>query len=165
MAEHAEHIAFTDPEKLAAQTVKLLGGGGTLKDVYDYTDEEFDALYALGYNLYNQGKFSEALTAFGFLLMHDQFERKYYKAFGSCQQMLKRYEEAVRNYSMASILDMTDPEPTFHTAECLVALNMPEDAKQALGFVLKDTEGRPEYAAMHERAKAMIEVLSKGKRS
>jgi len=154
-----------DVETVAAQVVDVFSHGATLKAVHGYTDEEFDALYALGYNFYNQGKFAEALQAFGFLLMHDQMERKYYKAFASCQQMLKRYEEAVRNYSMASILDMTDPEPTFHTAECMVALNMPEEAKQALGFVIKDTEGRPEYAAMAERAKAMIQVLEQRGRS
>ena len=151
-----------DVEKLTGQVVDLLANGATLKDIHGYTDEEFDALYTLAYNFYNQGKYSEALQAFGFLLMHDQLERKYYKAFGSCLQMLKRYEEAIRNYSMASILDLTDPEPTFHTAECMVAIGMPKEAMEALQYVLNDTKSKPDYAAMHERATAMMEVLQKG---
>ena len=157
----AQATAEFDVDKVTAQVVDLLANGATLKDIHGYSDEEFDALYALGYNLYNQGKFGEALQAFGFLLMHDQLERKYYKAFGSCLQMLKRYEEAIRNYSMASILDLTDPEPTFHTAECMVALGMPKEAVEALEMVLLDTRSKPSYQVMHDRARAMIEVLSK----
>ncbi|HYC37691.1 MAG TPA: SycD/LcrH family type III secretion system chaperone [Usitatibacter sp.] len=150
-----------DVDKVTSQVVDLFAHGATLKDIHGYSDQEFDALYALGYNLYNQGKFGEALQAFGWLLMHDQLERKYYKAFGSCLQMLKRYEEAVRNYSMASILDLTDPEPTFHTAECMVALGMPKEAIEALEMVLLDTKDKPDYQVMNQRARAMIELLGK----
>jgi|EndMetStandDraft_7_1072992.scaffolds.fasta_scaffold457703_2 type III secretion system low calcium response chaperone LcrH/SycD len=151
-----------DVEKVAAQVVDVFSHGATLKAIHGYTDEEFEALYALGYNFYNQGKFAEALQAFGFLLMHDQLERKYYKAFGSCQQMLKRYEEAIRNYSMASVLDLTDPEPTFHTAECMVGLGMPAEAIEALEIVVAQTKGKAERQVMHDRAKAMIDLLKGG---
>ena len=146
-------------ERLSEHTVDLLANGATLKAIKGYTDEEFEALYTLGYNLYNQGKFAEAMQAFGFLLMHDQLERRYYKAFGSCLQMLKRYEEAVRNYSMASVLDLTDPEPTFHTAECMVALGMPTEAMEALDLVVRQTHDKADYKVMHERAQAMIGIL------
>ena len=155
----AQATAEIDIDKAASQVVDLLAHGATLKDIHGYTDEEFDALYTLAYNLYNQGKYGEALNAFGFLLMHDQLERKYYKAFGSCQQMLRRYPEAIRNYSAAAMLDPMDPEPTFHTAECLVAMNMPDDARDALKFVVAITEGEPKYRTMRDRAKSMIEVL------
>ena|SRR6187402_468667 len=151
-----------DVETVTAQVVDVFSHGATLKAVHGYTDEEFDALYALGYNFYNQGKFAEALQAFGFLLMHDQLERKYYKAFGSCQQMLKRYEDAVRNYSIASILDLTDPEPTFHSAECMVALGMPAEAIEALEIVVEATKGKAERQVMHDRAQAMMELLKGG---
>jgi type III secretion system low calcium response chaperone LcrH/SycD len=151
-----------DVETVAAQVVDVFSHGATLKAIHGYTDEEFEALYALGYNFYNQGKFAEALQAFGFLLMHDQLERKYYKAFGSCQQMLKRYEDAVRNYSIASILDLTDPEPTFHTAECMIALGMPVEAIEALEIVAEMTKGKAERKVMHDRAHAMMELLKGG---
>jgi type III secretion system low calcium response chaperone LcrH/SycD len=157
---------MTETEELvdvADHAADLLAHGATLKAIKGYTDEEFEALYTLGYNLYNQGKFAEALQAFGFLLMHDQLERRYYKAFGSCQQMLKQYEEAIRNYSMASILDLTDPEPTFHTAECMVGLGMTEEAVEALDIVVRQTKDKPDYKVMHERAKAMIGIVGQVK--
>jgi len=147
-------------EAAGDQALDLLAIGATLKDVKGFSDDQFDALYALGYNLYNQGKYAEAMSAFGFLLMHDQFERKYYKAFGSCQQMLKRYEEAIRNYSMASILDLRDPEPTFHTAECMLAMGLVTEATEALQMVVKQTETKPDYQAMNQRAKVILDAIS-----
>jgi tetratricopeptide (TPR) repeat protein len=95
--------------------------------------------------------------------MHDQFERKYYKAFGSCLQILKRYEEAMRNYVTAAALDARDPEPIFHTAECLVALRMPTEAAETLQIVLDLTKGSADYAAMRERAQAMLDVITQAK--
>jgi len=62
---------------------------------------------------------------------------------------------------MASILDLTDPEPTFHTAECMVALGMPKEAIEALEMVLLDTKDKPDYQVMNQRARAMIELLGK----
>ena len=155
----AQTFAEREPEAFAAQVMELFGNGGTLKDVGGYTEREFEALYAMGYNLYNQAKYGDALLVFGFLLMHDQFGRKYYKAMGSCQQMLKRYEDAIRNYSMASLLDLQDPEPTFHTAECMVALGMVQEAREALDMVERQTRDKPERKAMHDRAEAMLKLL------
>ena len=127
----AQAVAQLSGEEIVTQVIDLLQNGVTLKDLHGYTEQEMDAVYALAYNKYNQAKYEEAMHLFGFLLMHDQLERKYYKAFGSCLQMLKKYPEAIRNYSMASVFDVNDPEPTFHTAECLVALGMVEEACEA----------------------------------
>jgi hypothetical protein len=50
------------------------------------------------------------------------------------------------------MLDLGDPEPTFHTAECLIALGLPAEAREALDLVVRQTRERPERRAMHERA-------------
>lgn len=155
-------VAEPDIEKVATQVYDLLAHGATLKQIHGYTDDEMEAVYTLGFNYYNQGKFEEAMRLFGFLLMHDQMERRYYKAFGSCQHMLKKYTEAIRNYSMASLFDLSDPEPTFHTAECMIALGMKQEAKEALDLVVRQTAKRPEYAAMNERSAAMLKILDGG---
>ena len=158
MAQAAE----LDIDKVAHQVIDLLQHGATLKDIHGYTADEMEAVYTLAYNHYNQAKYAEALQLFGFLLMHDQLERRYYKAFASCQQMLKRYPEAIRNFSMASIFDLTDPEPTFHTAECMIALGMEQEAKEALEIVVRQTAKRPEYEAMNARSTAMLQILEEG---
>jgi len=140
----------------------LLNKGITLGAMRGFTDEEFEAVYALGYNLYNQAKYEEALKAFAFLTFYNHLERRYYKALGACQQMLQRYDQAIQSYSIASVLDITDPEPTLRTAECLLAKGEIEDAKTALELVVADTENKEGMAAMHERAKAMLNLLAQG---
>ncbi|MFC4160056.1 SycD/LcrH family type III secretion system chaperone [Chitinimonas lacunae] len=156
MAAQAEF----DFESFATELVDVFAHGGTLKDIHGYTDDECDALYTLGYNLYNQAKYGDALKIFGFLLQHDQLERRYYKAFASCLQMLKRPEEALKHYTMASLFDLTDPEPTFHTAECLASIGLIEEAREAIDVVLEQTQDKPQYLALNQRATAMRELLA-----
>ncbi|MDK2123488.1 SycD/LcrH family type III secretion system chaperone [Parachitinimonas caeni] len=158
---NTEPITDEQIERLASDLTELWSIGGTLKDVYGFTPEECEAVYTLGYNLYNQGKFLDALKAFGFLLMHDHLERRYYKSFASALQMLKRYEEAIKHYSIASMLDLSDPEPTFHTGECMVGIGMIEEAKEAFDLVVRQTEKKEAYAVMHEQAKALLALLEK----
>jgi type III secretion system low calcium response chaperone LcrH/SycD len=133
--------------------------GATLKKLMGLSDHEMAAVYALGYNLYNQAKYLEAAKAFAFLVQHDHYERKYYKALGSALQMLKRYKDALQNYGMAATLDLTDPEPNFHAAECLIALGMLTEARDALEACIGMCANKPGTARMAERANAMLDIV------
>lgn len=146
-------------EKLAEQVVDLLNNGGTLGDVYNYTETDYEVVYTLGSNLYKQGRYFDAMKAFGFLTIHNHWEKRYVSAFASSLQMLKRYEEAIQYYSLASVMDMRDPVPTFHTAECMIPLGRLDDAKEALGFVIRQSH-EERYAGLKARAEAMLEVLA-----
>jgi len=61
---------------------------------------------------------------------------------------------------MASILDLRDPEPTFHTAECMLAMGLVTEATEALQMVVKQTETKPDYQAMNQRAKVILDAIS-----
>jgi hypothetical protein len=76
--------------------------------------------------------------------------------------MCRRYSDAIQYYSLASLMNMSDPIPTFHTAECLVQLGLPDDARQALGFVLKQC--KPElHDDLKERANSLLSLLGASK--
>ena len=47
------------------------------------------------------------------------------------------------------------------TAECMVALGMTAEAQEALEIVVRQTQKKEEYSAMHDRAKAMLQILAK----
>jgi type III secretion system low calcium response chaperone LcrH/SycD len=145
-------------EKLAEQVGDLLNNGGTLGDVYDYTEADYEVVYTLGSNLYKQGRYFDAMKAFGFLAIHNHWEKRFVMAFAASLHMLKRYEEAIQYYSLASVMDMRDPLPTFHTAECMVPLGRVDDAKEALGFVIAQSRDE-QYADLKERAQAMLAML------
>jgi hypothetical protein len=56
------------------------------------------------------------------------------------------------------VLDMTDPVPTFHTAECLAAMGQLEDARDALDMVVKHCRTE-KHDALKARAQAMLEIV------
>lgn len=152
----------TDPlptELLAEQIGNLLLSGGVLGDVYDYSPQDYEVLYALGHSLYSQRRYGDAVKAFGFLVAHNHLERRYLSAFASSLQMVKNYEEALGYYSMASVMDLSDPLPTFHSAECLVALNRLQQAKKFLDIVVRQCTSQ-KYEALNVRAHALNELIS-----
>jgi type III secretion system low calcium response chaperone LcrH/SycD len=146
------------PDNLADEVAKLIFSGGTLGDVYNYNDQDYEVLYALGHSLYSQGRYSDAMKAFGFLVMHNHLEKRFVNAFAASLQMIKSYEEAIKYYTLTSVMDMSDPVPTFHTCECMIALGNVEDARQGLEMVVGQCR-KPTHATLKERAQALLALL------
>lgn len=146
------------PENLPEQIAELLAHGGTLGSVYNYDDTDYEVLYALGHSLYGQARYQDAMRTFGFLVTHNHMEKRFMNAFAASLQMLKSYKEAIKYYSMASLMDMGDPLPTYHTAECMIALGYTTEAKEALQYVLMQSD-EPERAELKSRAQTMLDLL------
>lgn len=146
------------PENLPEQVAELLAAGGTLGSVYEYDDTDYEVLYALGHSLYSQARYEDALRTFGFLVTHNHLEKRFMNAFAASLQMLKSYNEAIKYYSMASLMDMEDPLPTYHTAECMLALGWRTEAREALECVVVQSEEQG-LAELHGRAQAMLDLL------
>lgn len=152
------------PHNLPDDILDLFSQGVTLGDMAGYDEKDYAAVYALGHELYSQGRYSDAMKAFGFLVMHDQWEQKYMIAFAASLQMLGRYKDAILFYSNASILDLSDPLPTFHTAECMIPIGMLDEATEALGLVITQCEDKPELQPLKERAEALLSVVKQTKK-
>lgn len=146
------------PPSLAEQALELLSHGTGLGDIMGYSETEYEALYALGHNHYSQERYLDALKCFGFLVAHNTMERRYLSAFACTLQMLKRYREAIQYHSVASVMDLEDPLPTFHTAECFVALEMHQEAREALKLVLAQCDP-PQWSELQERSQALLALL------
>ena len=156
----AANTAFSaeELEDLWANVHTHLTQGGTLGDLRGLTAKEYEAMFLVGHTLYGQKRYEDAEQVFAFLVMNNPYDRRFAQALGSAKQMLGQYADAIGYYSIASMFEMTDPVPTFHTAECLAALGKPEDALDALGFVIKHST-KPEHDKLKHRAQAMIELL------
>lgn len=148
------------PEQLAEQIAEHLRQGATLGSIYDYSEQDYEVLYALGHSLYSQGRYQDAMKVFGFLVVHDHLEKRFMNAFASALQMCKQYEEAIKYYTMASVMDMSDPAPTFHTCECMIPLGMVVEAQQGLAMVLKQCKPG-QHDALKDRAQALLSLLAK----
>ncbi|QKV54380.1 SycD/LcrH family type III secretion system chaperone [Comamonas antarctica] len=144
---------------LSEQALELLSHGTGLGDIMGYGDTEYEAMYALGHNHYSQERYLDAAKCFGFLVAHNTMERRYLSAYASTLQMLKRYREAIQYHSVASVMDLEDPLPTFHTAECFLALEMHEEARQALDLVLAQCD-KPHWHVLRQRCEALLALLA-----
>lgn len=141
------------------QILDLLNDGMSLGSYFEFTDSEYEAVYALGHSLYIQEQYLAASKYFSFLVAHIQTEKRYVNALASSLQMLGRYEEAIQYYCMASVMDIEDPLTTFHTAECFIALQQYTSAEEALNLILQQAK-QPQWSQLRERSQALLTAIT-----
>jgi type III secretion system low calcium response chaperone LcrH/SycD len=152
----------------AAMPVQVTGlleqmlAGQTLGGLMGLSVEEQSARYALAVTFYRQGKYPEAMKLFGSLLLADHFDRRYYMGFAACMQMQQRHADALKYYSVASALDLTDPMAVMHCAQCHLAIGDQAQAKKALGYALTQARGHERHRHHVPRLEAMAALLANG---
>lgn len=151
-----------DGKLIASLIEKMCKGECAIRDILGLDDKQMNGLYAMGYNFYQAGKYDDALKIFRALCLFDQLEPKHWIGMGATLQMMKKYEEAANAYGFAAIMDCHDPRPSFHAAECYIALNDKEKAEAALNSVVVLCEPTPENKPFIDKANAILELM-KGK--
>jgi type III secretion system low calcium response chaperone LcrH/SycD len=145
---------------LAKQVLEHLANGATMGDMLGYDERDYELLYTIGHTLYVQGRCSDALKIFSLLLIHKPNERRFIKASAAALQVTKDYANAIRLYTIASVMDMTDPAPCFHTCECLLALGLRQEAAEGLAIVMQQCQGES-LTHLRERAQALLDLLAR----
>jgi len=119
-------MVFSEEEKKLLQ--KALGEISSLVEhdeplsKKNFVAEDLRVLYSLGYSLYQAGDYVQAKTIFHQLLLSKPLKQTYWIGLGACLQLEKKYDEALKAWGMAVILDARDPTPHVHAAECNFAL-------------------------------------------
>lgn len=140
-----------DTAKIAEAARACAQDGATLKQLKGVTNEELDAVYFLAYGYYQTGRLEEASKLFRFLVLFDHLNAKYWFGLGAVQQVDKNYQDAIVSYGYSSFLDLSDPKPQFHAAECFLAMGDKRGAASAIEaleeYCPADTEQGREYRA------------------
>lgn len=89
-------------------------------------------LYASAYEFYANGKYETAYHYFHILTVLEPYAKRNWMGLAATLHAQKNYKEAVEGYGMAAILDVNDPYPSFHAAECLFFLNEIEKGFEAI---------------------------------
>ncbi|MCB1106705.1 MAG: SycD/LcrH family type III secretion system chaperone [Chlamydiia bacterium] len=97
-----------------------------------FSKDDLRVLYALAFTLYEGGDVQEAKKVFERLISCDPFTQKYWMGLAACSQQEKNYEEALKGWGMASLLENSNPTPHFHAAECYMALENRDEGKKAI---------------------------------
>lgn len=116
-------------EELLRQTAEFITGVTTMAERKGITHEELEAVYNVGRTYYTTGNIGEAEKVFEFLCLMQHTDPKYQIALGAVRQLKKEFPAAIRNYACAMMLDMHQPKPHFHAAECYLALGDLDNAE------------------------------------
>ena len=142
------------------EAAKKFMNGSTIKELKGLTTTEMEAVYSLAFNFYRTGKFDDAEKLFNFLALFDHLNAKYWFGVGAVRQAKKNYPAALQAYVYASFLDIRDPRPQFHAAECYMALGDKLHAASAINaleeFVDRKSERGRTYLAKAQELKATI---------
>ena len=152
-----------DPERfdpaMVEPLLQHLASGQTLGGMLGHSPETERAMYHMGYTHYAQGKYSEALRFFGFLVICNHWDRRYHMGMAACLQMQQEHAEALKYYGIASMLDMTDPAPPMHIAECHLARGERPQACNALDYAIVQARAHARHNHHVPRIEAMLALL------
>ncbi|MEK2147194.1 SycD/LcrH family type III secretion system chaperone VcrH [Vibrio parahaemolyticus] len=155
----------TDPSQMQAEELlSFLEEGGTLKMLHDVSADTIEHIYAVGYNFFQSGKIEQAAKVFQLLSMLDHYQARFFIGLGAARQELGEYLQAIDAYSYAALVDINDPRPPFHSAECHLKLEQLTEAKSGFYSAKEMSAGKSQYADLHQRAGIMLEAV-RNKRS
>jgi type III secretion system low calcium response chaperone LcrH/SycD len=141
-------------------TQNILVKGMMPKDACGVGDNTAEAMYAQGYQLYNNGKYGEARQIFSMLTVLNPLEPKYLLGQAASTHMMRELEHAAELYVRYTILSPQDPVPYYHAADCYIQLQEVDCAIVALNMVIKKSGEKPEYSSIKDRAKMMLGNLA-----
>ena len=121
-----------DTAKIAENVKTLIQDQATLKQLKGVTNDELEAIYSLAFGYYQTGKYEEAHKLFQFLVLFDHLNAKYWFGLGAAQQALKDFQNATVSYGYCSFLNLENPKPQLHAAECFLALGDKRSAASAI---------------------------------
>ncbi|HCG8251395.1 TPA: SycD/LcrH family type III secretion system chaperone VcrH [Vibrio parahaemolyticus] len=155
----------TDPSQMQAEELlSFLEEGGTLKMLHDVSADTIEHIYAVGYNFFQSGKIEQAAKVFQLLSMLDHYQARFFIGLGAARQELGEYLQAIDAYSYAALVDINDPRPPFHSAECHLKLEQLTEAESGFDSAKEMSAGKSQYADLHQRAGIMLEAV-RNKRS
>ncbi|APU73939.1 CesD/SycD/LcrH family type III secretion system chaperone [Vibrio parahaemolyticus] len=155
----------SDPSQMQAEELlSFLEEGGTLKMLHDVSADTIEHIYAVGYNFFQSGKIEQAAKVFQLLSMLDHYQARFFIGLGAARQELGEYLQAIDAYSYAALVDINDPRPPFHSAECHLKLEQLTEAESGFYSAKEMSAGKSQYADLHQRAGIMLEAV-RNKRS
>lgn len=136
-----------------------LASGHTLGPLLGHTAQAQETMYALAHRMYGQAKYDDAARIFSHLVTCNHMDARFFVGFGACMQMKGRHPQALKFYGVASVLDLADPTPVMHMAECHLALGDHAQARTAIARGLDLASGNDRHRATRARLEAMRAFL------
>lgn len=124
-------------------------------------DDFMKFLYSTAYQMYQSGKFNEAIANFQVLSTFDPTEPKYALGMALCYKEMKKYPHAIEELLQCTSINPEDPIPYWHLYECFVEINEPWGAGSALGAVIYLCDQTQTNTDLKKRAEIALQQVSK----
>lgn len=163
MAKPVKVKELIDPEQLKQHLPEIndfFEKGGTWQLLMGITNEELELHYAQAYEAYAAGQLETATAIFTTLSMMNPYEMKYWFGLGAAKQLLQEYEAAIVAYSIAAVLDETNPTPHFHAGQCYFILQEGIKCVEHLEKALSCAHGQEQYRPMIAEAERLMRTVN-----
>jgi len=135
------------------QALALLPGSRRMSEA------DAQALYALAYNEYTQGRYAKALGCFQLLAVFRPEDTVYLLGLALCQQRLGCYTEASLAFEALCAQEPGVPGHMLALAECRLLNQEHDPARQMLEATIRYCAAHDGHAPVHARAQAMLELM------
>lgn len=141
--------------------------GLPLGEAAGVSKETLEAGYGLAFSLYNSGNFKDAETMFQALCLYNCQDERFWMGLAGCRQMNGNLDGAIDAYGMATFWDgLASPAPSVHAGLCCLKKGDKENARALFDAAVElGDAGNREHRAYHDRARAMLDLLSQEKRA
>jgi type III secretion system low calcium response chaperone LcrH/SycD len=107
----------------------------TTLEMFGLSEDTFNGFYVIGSEFFNDGKYEEALNVFLLLTNLDHLVFETWLGLGICWQKKNNPLEALRAFSMASLVNFTHPAPHIHSAEIYLSIGEKELAQETYKMI------------------------------
>lgn len=147
------------PEAFKELFTNMITEGMTGQEAGELSPELMENMYRQAYQLYNTGKYNEAIDMFRSLVMLNSLEFKYILGLAACFHRLGDYDDAIKTYTMCSVIDPNDPLPYYHSSDCFLQQQDTLSAIVCLKRSVQTAGDRPEFSNIKERSLLSLEKL------
>lgn len=149
-------------EDQLSHSVDVIKNGGTLSMMQDIHTDDLEAIYSIAHTFYVQRRYKKSEQLFSYLCLYQHMDKRFWKGLAASRQMQKNYRKAAEAYAYMAIIDMDDPEPSFHAAFCFMELKETKSASKALDAAMHQAKGKKRYQPLLEQARQMLNKLKTG---
>lgn len=147
-------------KKLEEAVALIKDGGGTFAMVQGISQDDLEAIYGVAHTFYGQQKYDKAEKLFAYLCLYNHLDKRFWKGLAASRQMNKNYKKAAEAYAYMALIDVEDPEPSFHAAFCFLEMKDKDTARKSLDAAIHQSMGKKKYASLHKQAVQMLEHLN-----
>lgn len=119
-----------------------------------------DGMHAIAFELYHHGHYEQAAVLYRLLSAKEPLNADFWMGLGASLQMNSKYEDALTPFAMAASIEIENPQPHLHAAECYFGMLDRKEGFEALGVADSFCTNRPEHQGIKQRIAVLREAWS-----